>query len=116
MACVVKSRPAELSSCRVGFSENLWDEYGSGILTGWAEKRERGAMKTEAQTVAVSWKLVSEVGGLTKSRGQRTIQMPAWAIIAVPGGVRVSICMACLDRKSRCTEDEVELYAFSLFL
>lgn len=63
MACVVKSRPAELSNCRVDFSEDLWEQYESGRLTGWAEKRERGAMKTEAQTVAVSWKLVSELGG-----------------------------------------------------
>lgn len=54
MACVVKSRPAELSSCRVAFSEDLWVQFESGRRTGCAEKRERGAMKTEAQTVAVS--------------------------------------------------------------
>lgn len=61
MACVVKSRPAELSSCMVGFSEDLRDQFEKGRRTGWAEKRESGAMKTEAQTVAVSWRVVSEL-------------------------------------------------------
>ena len=64
MACVVKSRPAELSSCRAVFSEDVGDQHGKGRHTGWAEKRERGAMKTEAQTVAVSWKVVSELWDL----------------------------------------------------
>ena len=64
MACVDKSRPAELSSCRVTFSDHLGDQDERIRRTGWAEKRERGAIKTEAQTVAVSWKHVSELGGL----------------------------------------------------
>ena len=66
MACVVKSRPAELSSCRAVFSEDVRDQYEKGRRTGWAEKRERGAMKTEAQTVAVSWRVVSERWELDK--------------------------------------------------
>ncbi len=64
IACVVKSRPAELSSYKVAFSENPLAQSQREKLTGWAEKSERGAMKTEAQTVAVSWKLVSDARGL----------------------------------------------------
>ena len=60
MAWVVKSRPAELSSWRVGFSEDLRNQSHKERHTGWAEKRESGAMKTEAQTVAVSLRDVSE--------------------------------------------------------
>lgn len=52
-----------------------------------------------------------------ESRGQRTIQMPACAIIAVPGAVRVSnFCMMRVRKNSRCTEDEIELDAFPLLL
>ena len=61
MACVVKRTPAELSSCWIGFSKTLGDQYERGRRTGWAEKRERGAITTEAQTVDVSWKVVSEI-------------------------------------------------------
>lgn len=92
MACVVKSRPAELSSCRVAFSWNLTAQYRRERRTGCAEKRETGAMKTEAQIVAVSWKLVSSLKRFGRSGGQRTIQMPAWAIIAVPRAVTFSVC------------------------
>ena len=52
-----------------------------------------------------------------ESRGQRTIQMPACAIIAVPGAVRVSMLYAMyMRRNSKCTEDKIELYASSLLL
>ena len=52
-----------------------------------------------------------------KSCSQRTIQMPACAIIAVPGTVKISIlCMACMRRNSRFTKDKVELNAFSVLL
>ena len=50
-------------------------------------------MKTEAQIVAVSWKLVSQFKDLWRSHGRQTIQMPAWAMIAVPGAVIVSILL-----------------------
>lgn len=76
-------------------------------------------MKTDAQIVAVSWKLVRQRVWLLGrgDGGQRTIQMPAWAIIAVPGGGNVSICcIADLRRENRCTEDQVKLDAFSIFL
>lgn len=53
MACVVKSRPAELSSCKVALVR-MFGPDAEGRRTGWAEKRERGAMKTEAHIVAVS--------------------------------------------------------------
>lgn len=43
--------------------------------------------------------------------------MPAWAIIAVPEAVFVSICgMGSTERNSRFTEDEVKLYALSILL
>ena len=54
---------------------------------------------------------------LMNSCSQHTIQMPACAIMAVPGRVEVSIvCMACVRRNSRLTKDEVELNAFSVLL
>ena len=34
MACVVKSRPAELRSCRAVFSERVRDQYQEGKRTG----------------------------------------------------------------------------------
>lgn len=64
-------------------------------------------MKTDAQIVAVSWNPVRQrVRSLGKfDYGQRTIQMPAWAIIAVPGGGNVSICCVAYTRKeNKCTE------------
>ena len=43
--------------------------------------------------------------------------MPACAIMAVPGAAMVSnVCMACMRRKSACTEDKIELYAFPVLL
>ena len=72
-------------------------------------------MNTEAQTVAVSWKLVRHVEALVRSGGgQRTIQMPAWAIIAVPRAVNVNILLYGMHERS--TEDEVELNALSILL
>lgn len=61
--------------------------------------------------------LVSRFGIWEMRGGQQTIQIPAWAIIAVPGAVDVSMCcMAWVRGNSRCTEDEVKLYALSILL
>ncbi len=57
-------------------------------------------MKTEAQIVAVScggreevsWWMKGDWGGNFGGEGRRTIQMPAWAIMAVPVGEGVSGC------------------------
>lgn len=48
---------------------------------------------------------VSKSGALGRIGGQRTIQMPAWAIIAVPGGVIVSVCCMGL-----CGGGEEQMY------
>lgn len=88
MAWVVRRRPALLRR-------------------GWAEKRMRGWMKTEAQIVAVScgwwswykyfrasgvgWEAGVGGNGGGGGGGKRTIQMPAWAIMAVPVVFIVSV-------------------------
>ena len=59
-------------------------------------------MKTDAQIVAVSWYLVRQSSVIGRGGvGQRTIQMPAWAIIAVPGGGNVSFCCIACMRKGK---------------
>ena len=52
----------------VAFSKVLLTALERGGLTGCAEKRDRGAIKMEAQIVAVSWKLVSVSQGLGEQK------------------------------------------------
>lgn len=76
MAWVVRRMPAELRR-------------------GCAEKRLRGWRKMLAQMVAASCEDGVQFGKRGGRREGRTIQMPAWAIIAVPAVRLVIVGIFC---------------------